>query len=102
MENSQLDLRIASTKDAIIMVECGAEEVDEEMMVRALRTGHEAIQDVIRIQEEMRTQLGKPKATYEPAKSHPDLDERIRARAETQVADIVATRTDHDEREAQL
>jgi polyribonucleotide nucleotidyltransferase len=102
MENSQLDLRLAGTKDAIIMVECGAEEVDEATMVRAMRTGHEAMQDVVRVQEEMRTQIGKLKATYEPAKSNAALTERIRARVENQVADIVATRPDRDEREAQL
>jgi polyribonucleotide nucleotidyltransferase len=102
MENSRLDLRVAGTKDAIIMVECGAEEVDEATMVKALRAGHEAIQDVIRIQEEMRAQVGKPKSEYVPAKSNADLAERIRARVESQVANIVATRTDRDEREAEL
>jgi polyribonucleotide nucleotidyltransferase len=102
MENSRLDLRVAGTKDAIIMVECGADEVDEATMVKALRAGHEAIQDVIRIQEEMRAQVGKPKSEYVPAKSNADLAERIRARVESQVANIVATRTDRDEREAEL
>ncbi len=102
MENSRLDLRIAGSKEAIIMVECGADEVDEETMVRALRAAHDAIQDVIRVQEDMRAQVGKPKSIYEPSKATPELDERIRARVENQVADIVATRTDRDEREAQL
>ncbi len=37
MEYSDLDLRIAGTKDAIVMVECGANEVDEATMVKALR-----------------------------------------------------------------
>jgi polyribonucleotide nucleotidyltransferase len=102
MENSRLDLRIAGTKDAIIMVECGAEEVDEATMVKALRAGHEAIQDVIRIQEEMRAEAGKPKSEYVAAKTDLDLAERIRARVESQVANIVATRTDRDERETEL
>jgi polyribonucleotide nucleotidyltransferase len=102
MENSLLDLRIAGTKDAIIMVECGANEVDEATMVKALSTGHEAIQDVIRVQEQMRAEVGKPKAEYVPAKSSADLAERVRARVESQVASIVASRTDRDEREAEL
>jgi polyribonucleotide nucleotidyltransferase len=102
MENSLLDLRIAGTRDAIIMVECGANEVDEETMVKALRIGHETIQDVIRVQEDMRAQVGKPKAEYIPAKSSADLAERVRVRVESQVASIVATLTDRDEREAEL
>src|SRR5215470_1527463 len=62
MENSTLDLRVAGTKDAIIMVEAGASEIDEPTMINALRLARESIQDVIRVQEEMRAQLGKPKA----------------------------------------
>ncbi len=102
MENSVLDLRVAGTKDAIIMVECGADEVDEDTMVKALRLAHESIQDVIRIQDEMRAQLGKPKGEYEPAKSNPELAAAIRARVEDQIATIVRTHTDRGERDAEL
>jgi polyribonucleotide nucleotidyltransferase len=51
MENSVLDLRMAGTEDAIIMVEAGANEVDEETMIRALKFGHEVMQDAIRVQK---------------------------------------------------
>jgi polyribonucleotide nucleotidyltransferase len=61
MLNSALDLRIAGTADAIGMVEAGADEVSEETIVRALEDGYEAFQDVIRVQEEMRQAVGKPK-----------------------------------------
>lgn len=66
MENSALDLRLAGTADAVLMVEAGANEVSEDVMVEALRRGHEAIQDVIRIQNEMREAVGKPKRAYTP------------------------------------
>ena len=102
MENSTLDLRLAGTKDAIIMVECGAEEVGESTMVEALRVGHEAIQDVLRLQEEMRAQLGKPKVEYTPAKPNDDLMSRVRARAAGEIASIIAQHTDRDERQAEL
>ncbi|MEP7285087.1 MAG: polyribonucleotide nucleotidyltransferase [Chloroflexota bacterium] len=102
MENSTLDLRVAASKDAIIMVEAGAVEVDEATMVRALRLAQESVQDVIRIQEEMRAELGKPKSTYTPAKEDGGLLEKMRARVAGQMATIVATYTDHDEREVQL
>ena len=46
------------------MVEAGANEVDEDTMVRALRFGHDAMQDLIRVQNQMREEIGKPKNEY--------------------------------------
>ncbi len=66
MENSELDLRLAGTADAIIMVEAGAKEVSEEVVVRAMQFGHEVMQPIIALQEQMRAELGKPKAEYIP------------------------------------
>jgi polyribonucleotide nucleotidyltransferase len=65
METSKLDLRLAGTADALLMVEAGANEVGEAVMIEALRRGHEALQDVIRVQNEMRSAVGKPKQAYE-------------------------------------
>ncbi|MFN3743024.1 MAG: polyribonucleotide nucleotidyltransferase, partial [Anaerolineales bacterium] len=62
MERSDLDLRIAGTRDAILMVECGAKEVPEDVMVAALEFGHRALQPLIDLQEQMRAEVGKPKA----------------------------------------
>ncbi len=61
LEKSALDLRVAGTEDAIIMVECGANEVPEEVMIEALRKAHEAMQPIIQLQEQMREEIGKPK-----------------------------------------
>ncbi|MEM7344308.1 MAG: polyribonucleotide nucleotidyltransferase [Chloroflexota bacterium] len=61
MVGSQLDLRIAGTEDAILMVEAGAEEVPEDTMLEALQLAHDAIQDVVRVQKEMQAKIGKPK-----------------------------------------
>ncbi|HLC02901.1 MAG TPA: polyribonucleotide nucleotidyltransferase [Anaerolineales bacterium] len=61
---SALDLRIAGTKEAILMVECGAVEVDEKTMVEALEAGHHAMQPLIDLQEEMRQAVGREKRTY--------------------------------------
>jgi polyribonucleotide nucleotidyltransferase len=65
-DNSDLDLRIAGTRDAILMVECGAQEVPEAVMVEALNFGHQSIQPLIEIQEQMRHEIGKPKQAYPP------------------------------------
>jgi len=77
MERSLLDLKLAGTADAILMVEAGANEVTEEVMLEALRRGHEAIQEVIAVQEEMRKAVGKPKRTYTPHAVSEDLIERV-------------------------
>ena len=61
MADSSLDLRMAGTEDAILMVEAGAQEVPEDLLVRALREGHAAIQDTIRVQKQMAEEVGKPK-----------------------------------------
>ena len=66
MNSSTLDLRMAGTKDAILMVEAGADELPEDLMLEALRTGHEAMQPIIELQEKMRAEVGKGKYEYTP------------------------------------
>jgi polyribonucleotide nucleotidyltransferase len=61
MLTSALNLRIAGTADSVIMVEAGANEVPEEVILQALEEGQRAFQDVIRMQETMRSEVGKPK-----------------------------------------
>ncbi|MCB0027508.1 MAG: polyribonucleotide nucleotidyltransferase, partial [Anaerolineales bacterium] len=61
LKESRLDLRMAGSRDAIVMVEAGANEVPESLMVDALEFGHEAMQPLIDIQLQMREQVGKEK-----------------------------------------
>ncbi|MBQ6517123.1 MAG: polyribonucleotide nucleotidyltransferase [Anaerolineaceae bacterium] len=61
IEQSDLDLRIAGTADAILMVEAGSKEISEEDMVEALIFGQQAIQPLVAIQNEMAAAIGKPK-----------------------------------------
>ncbi len=65
-DRSDLDLRIAGTRDAILMVECGAQEIPEDTMVEALNFGHNALLPMIEIQEQMRNEIGKSKQEYPP------------------------------------
>nr|WP_018370155.1 polyribonucleotide nucleotidyltransferase [Streptococcus marimammalium] len=64
-EASALDLIVAGTKYAINMVESGAKELTEDIMLEALLLGHEAIKELIAFQEEIVAQVGKEKATVE-------------------------------------
>lgn len=63
MEQSILDLRLAGTRDAVIMIEAGASEVTEELMLEAIYAGHQAFQPLIDAQEKMRAEIGKAKTT---------------------------------------
>jgi len=83
MGNSALDLRLAGSADAVLMVEAGANEVSEAVMIEALRLGHEAIQDIIRAQNEMREAVGKPKRDYTPHV----LPDELRATVRQQVGE---------------
>ena len=65
------------TRDAILMVECGANEVDEKVMIAALDAGHRALQPIITLQEEMRAAVGKPKATYKSRPSEITFSEKL-------------------------
>ena len=66
MEHSILDLRMAGTEDAILMVEAGAHEVPEDVIVEALKQGHQAMQDVIQVQKQMAAEVGRPKQPFTP------------------------------------
>src|SRR3712207_4188506 len=61
LEQSDLDLVVASTRDAVVMVEAGAHQVSEDVVLEAIRLAHEANQLVIALQDEMRAAIGKPK-----------------------------------------
>jgi len=61
---SDLDLRLAGTRDAILMVECGAQFVLEDVLVAAIEHGHQALQTIIDLQEQMTSEIGKTKRDY--------------------------------------
>jgi len=61
LESSQLDLVVASTKQAIVMVEAGARQVSEDIVTQAIKFGHQANQDIIKLQEQLQQAYSKPK-----------------------------------------
>ncbi len=60
---SRLDLIVAGSRDAIVMVEAGTNEVAEDEVLRALKTGHEAIKKIVDTIDSMAREVGKPKMT---------------------------------------
>ncbi|HET6594399.1 MAG TPA: polyribonucleotide nucleotidyltransferase [Anaerolineales bacterium] len=77
IETSDLDLRIAGTRDAILMVECGANEIPEDVMVAALELGHKSIQPLIDLQLQMQTEVGKPKREVTLALPDDELQKKV-------------------------
>ena len=77
MDKSDLDLRIAGTRDAILMVEAGSDEVPEDVMVAALEFGHKSIQPLIDLQLQMRIEIGKPKREVTFALPDQTLREKV-------------------------
>ncbi len=80
-ETSDLDLVVAATEDAIIMVEAGATEVPEARILDALDLAHREIRRIIAVQHELMTQAGKPKISVSLAAVDPELDRVVRERA---------------------
>jgi polyribonucleotide nucleotidyltransferase len=87
-ELSDLDLRMAGTRDAILMVECGAYEIPEDVMVAALNFGHQAIQPLIDVQEKMASELGKPKVSYTSFAIDDTLVETVRQQSANKLIEI--------------
>ncbi len=70
---SLLNLLVAGTEDAIVMVESGASEIPEAVMVQALTEGHAAIKGIVALQKELRARVGKPKRTVAKREIDPAL-----------------------------
>jgi len=64
MAQSRLDLKVAGTREAIMMVECGADSLSEDLMLEALELAHRELQPIIDLQEKMMAEVGKAKRAY--------------------------------------
>jgi len=92
IDESDLDLRIAGTSDAILMVESGSDEISEEDMVAALLFGHESIQPLVQAQLQMASEIGKAKREVKLFSMDESLVERIYQRAVADLNDILETK----------
>ena len=102
MAASTLDLRMAGTRDAILMVEAGADELPEDVMLEALRLGHEAMQPIIDLQERMRAELGKAKFEYVSFLGDPAVQEAAAAWLGGRVEEILAQSLKKQEQSAAM
>jgi len=99
LAESELDLVVCSTHKDICMVEAGAKEVSEDILIGALKFGHEANQAIIALQEEFLNGIAKPKQEIPPAWDKPDVIAAINEVAGGAMAGVIGMPV-RDEREA--
>ena len=95
---SRLHLSLSGTKDAIMMVEAGSDIITEKEMLDAILFGHEEIKKIVAFIESIQAEIGKPKAEVELEKIPEEIDNAVRAYADSQM-DAVLENFDRYDRE---
>ncbi|MDZ5669640.1 polyribonucleotide nucleotidyltransferase [Bacillus stercoris] len=100
LEKSDINLVVAGTKDAINMVEAGADEVPEEIMLEAIMFGHEEIKRLIAFQEEIVAAVGKEKSEIKLFEIDEELSEKVKALAEEDLLKAIQVHEKHAREDA--
>ncbi|WP_276733756.1 polyribonucleotide nucleotidyltransferase [Bacillus sp. (in: firmicutes)] len=100
LEKSDINLVVAGTKDAINMVEAGADEVPEETMLEAIMFGHEEIKRLIAFQEEIVAAVGKEKSEITLYEIDEELSEKVKALAEKDLLKAIQVHEKHAREDA--
>ena len=100
-QHNDLHLTVAGTKDKIVMIEAGANEVPEDTMLQAILTGHEEIKKMVAFISEIQSQIGKDKFTFEAHEVDAELFRDVDEMVHEQVAHALDT-NDKNERDARL
>ncbi|MCA8959578.1 MAG: polyribonucleotide nucleotidyltransferase, partial [Planctomycetes bacterium] len=99
-ERSTLDLVVAGTRDAVMMVEAGAQEVSEQVILDALDRGHEVIREVVDMIAELTEKVGKEKLEFEAPALDEDLYGRVREFTWNRLMDAIETPGKHAKKQA--
>lgn len=90
-EESDINLTVAGTEEAIMMVEAGADEVPEDVMLDAIFYAHEEIKKIVRFINEIVEEVGKEKMAVELVKAPADLEVAVRAFATEKIDNAIRT-----------
>jgi len=101
LEDSQLDLVVVSTKEAIVMIESGANEAPEDIVLKGIEFGHQANQPIIQLQEQLQQAVGKPKVEAPVSEVNPEALAAITPIAEEKLARALS-QTEKSQREEAL
>lgn len=99
-EKSDIHLTVAGTKDAINMVEAGAKEVPEEVMLEAIMFGHEEIKRLIEFQEQIITAVGKEKMEVVLFEVDPEIEANVRSLCENEMIEAIQVQEKHAREDA--
>ena len=94
--NSVMDVVLAVTPDAIVMVEGEAHMVSDEMMIEALEFGQEAVQDVLKLQLDLAAQIGKTKMEVELKVVDPAVVDAARGALGSRVREAITVQAKHE------
>jgi len=96
LEQTDINLVVAGSSDAIVMVEGGANIVPDAVMLDALFAAHESLQPILALQHELAKALGKPKRAIEKAEEVPGVGARVREVATPHLDAALATPAKHE------
>lgn len=91
LDSSAMDLVIAGTKSAVVMVEGRTGELSEEVILDAIFFGHKGIQPLIDMQNQVRAEIGKPKRVVEPLVVNAPLKAKVEELAAAGIEEVVTT-----------
>ncbi len=100
-EKSSLHLMLAGSKEAVMMVEAGADEISKEDVLNAIKTGHETIKEIVSLQEQMVKDTGCAKMTVEPVELPQDMVDAVEPVVRENVSSALKI-SDKQEREEKL
>ncbi|MBV6712968.1 polyribonucleotide nucleotidyltransferase [Paenibacillus chitinolyticus] len=99
-DKSDVHLVVAGTKDAIMMVEAGAAEVPEDVMLEAIMFGHDEIKKVIALQEQLVAEAGVPKMEVKLHTVDGEINTAVREFAEARLVEAIKVQEKHARQEA--
>jgi polyribonucleotide nucleotidyltransferase len=99
-EASDLDLVVAASRNALVMVEGGADGMSEPDMLDALKFGHSEVVRLIDLQEELVKKAGKPKMHVKAAPDNSEIEVKVRAKAEARLDEAVQIQAKHERYDA--
>ena len=100
MEESDIDLTVAGTMDAVNMVESGSKEVSEDDMLDAIMFGHDAIKELLEFANKIIKEIGKEKMVYEVLDIETKLREEVELLAKTEMLEAIKIKDKLERNEA--
>jgi len=94
-EDSDMDIIVAATRDAIVMVEGEMKQLGESVVIDALLFAHESVQPLLDMQERLREKVGRPKREHIEPESDKELEKLVYDKVGSSIADALATREKH-------